>query len=84
MCQTEGGPQPAPDLNNLIVNGYAWVYKQTGDVTYKQRADEIFAGAVTGAWISPSKQFNQVYSSAYRYEAYTRPELERDVLPRLP
>lgn len=67
VCPTEGGPTPSADLNNLIVNGFAWTYKMSGDVTYKQRADEIFAGAVAGAWISPSKQFNEVYSSSYRY-----------------
>jgi len=72
VCPNEGGPQPAPDLNNLIVNGYAWVYKQTGDATYKQRADDIFAGAVAGGWISPSKQFNQVYSSSFRYLAFRK------------
>jgi len=72
QCPSEGGPGAAPDLNNLIVNGYAWVYKQTGDITYKQRADAIFAGAVNGAWLSPTKQFNQVYSSSLRYMAYRR------------
>lgn len=83
-CEGEGSPAPAPDLNNLIVNTYAWTYKQGRDVTYRQHADEIFAGAVAGAWLSPTKQFNQVYASAYRYEAYTRPELQRDAIPKLP
>jgi hypothetical protein len=72
QCPSEGGPGAAPDLNNLIVNGYAWVYKQTGDVTYKERADAIFAGAVNGAWLSPTKQFNQVYANSLRYLAYRR------------
>jgi hypothetical protein len=72
VCPSEGGPVPAPDLNNLILNGFAWTYKQSGDATYKQRADEIFAGAVTGAWISPAKQFNQVYTSSFRYLAFRR------------
>ena len=72
QCPSEGGPGAAPDLNNLIVNGYAWVYRQTGDVTYKERADAIFAGAVNGAWLSPTKQFNQVYASSLRYLAYRR------------
>jgi len=85
-CPAEGGPGPAPDLNNLIVNGFGFVYRQTRDITYRRRGDEIFGGAVTGAWLSPTKQFNQVYSSSYRYLAYTHPELQRDTtaLPRLP
>ncbi|HUQ84638.1 MAG TPA: hypothetical protein VM076_26030 [Gemmatimonadaceae bacterium] len=82
QCQGEGAPAPAADLNNLLVNAYGWIYRQTKDVDYRRRGDEIFAGAVTGAWISPTKQFNQVYSSSYRYEAYTRPELQRDTTRR--
>ena len=83
-CAGEGEPVAAPDLNNLIVNGFAWTYKQSGDVVYRRRADEIFAGAIAGAWINPAKQFNQVYSSSHRYHAYTRPELARETAPRFP
>jgi hypothetical protein len=64
----EGGP--SPDLNNLVVNGYAWVYRQTGNAAYRDRADQIFAGAVDKAWLSGSKQFNQEYTSSFRYLAY--------------
>jgi len=67
-CWGEGAADPAPDLNNLIVNGFAWIYKMTGDVTYKQRADAMFATPVNGD--SPSsgpKWFNQSYTSSYRY-----------------
>jgi len=66
----EAGTDPAPDLNNLIVNGFAWVYKQTGNTVYRDRADEIFAGAVAKGWLNGSKQFNQQYTSSYRYPAY--------------
>ncbi|HUQ84640.1 MAG TPA: hypothetical protein VM076_26040 [Gemmatimonadaceae bacterium] len=67
VCPSEGFPTPAADLNNLIVNGYAWIYKQTGDAGYRQRADEIFEGAVYEGWIGGAKQFNQVYAHALRY-----------------
>ena len=66
VCPSEGGPDAAPDLNNLIVSGFAWTYRMSGDPTYKQRAEAIFDGAVANAWISPTKQFNQVYSSSVR------------------
>ncbi len=66
---------PAPDLNMLIVNGFGFVYKHTGDETYKQRGDIVFEGAVEGAWLAGSKQFNQQYTSSYNYLAYTNPEL---------
>lgn len=70
-CPGEGGPTPAPDLNNLIVNGFAWVYHQTGNATYRQRADEIFAGALTtDAAAEDAKHFNQQYTSSLRYIAY--------------
>ncbi|WP_414475753.1 hypothetical protein [Microvirga sp. M2] len=59
--------EPAPDLNNMIVDGFGFVYKMTGDATYKERGDKIFAGGVNGAWLEGSKQFNQQYTTSYRY-----------------
>jgi Ca2+-binding RTX toxin-like protein len=70
----EGDPTPAPDLNNLIVNGFGFIYKITGDATYKTRGDLVFEGAVQNAWLDGSKQFNQQYTTSYKYLAYTHPE----------
>ena len=67
-----GGPDPAPDLNLLIVTGYGWYYQYSRDASYKTEADAIFAGGVNGADISLYKQFNQNYTSAYRYLFYRR------------
>jgi hypothetical protein len=53
--------QGSPDLNLLIAPAFAWVYKQTGDGTYRERGDAIFAGGVTKAWLGNPKQFNQNY-----------------------
>ncbi|HZW47108.1 MAG TPA: hypothetical protein VFF61_06260, partial [Microvirga sp.] len=39
-------PEPAPDLNNMIAAGFGFVYKMTGDATYKERGDKVFAGGV--------------------------------------
>jgi hypothetical protein len=69
-CPAEGSPNPAPDLNNLIVNGYAFTYWITKDQTWRTRADQIFAGAVRSGATSLAKQFNQVYSSSFRYLAW--------------
>lgn len=66
--EDEGGPMP--DLNNLIVNGFAWTYQRTGNTVYRDRADQILAGAVANDWLEGSKQFNQHYTSSYRYLAY--------------
>jgi hypothetical protein len=67
-CPGEGGPTPAPDLNQLIVNGYAFVGKTYGDATFKQRADLIFTGGVNGRGVTgDSKHFNQQYTSSLRY-----------------
>ena len=59
----------------LIVNGFGFVYKHTGDATYLYRGDLVFAGGVEGNWLEGSKQFNQQYASSYNYIAYTRGEL---------
>lgn len=61
---------PAPDLNNLIVDGYGWTYRMTGHRAYRERAEEIFAGAVANAWLAGSKHFNQQYTTSFRYLAY--------------
>jgi hypothetical protein len=58
---------PAPDLNNLIVNGYSWLYQQTKNTGYRDRADQIFAGGVTQAYLTGSKQFNEEYYTSFRY-----------------
>jgi hypothetical protein len=69
---TGGGREPAPDLNNLVVNGFGWIYQRTRDPAYRDRGDQIFAGAVAKAWLDGSKQFNQQYTSSFRYLAYRR------------
>ena len=51
---------PAPDLNMLIAPVHAWV----GGAANLTRAEDLFDGAVAGAWLgggSNQKQFNQNY-----------------------
>lgn len=62
-----GGTEPAPDLNQLIAPAYAWVYQRTGDLSYRDKADAIFAGGVKGAWLDGAKQFNQSYRWSFDY-----------------
>ncbi len=62
-----GGKEPAPDLNLLIAPIYAWVYHQTGEDIYRQRADQIFAGGVKQAYLVNGKQFNQNYRLSFAY-----------------
>jgi hypothetical protein len=57
----------APDLNLLIAPAYAWLYSRTGDTTYRDRGDQIFAGGVKRAWLDGSKQFNQNYMWSFDY-----------------
>jgi hypothetical protein len=57
----------APDLNLLIAPAYAWVWQQTGDDKYRDRADQIFAGGVKRAWLDGVKQFNQSYMWSFAY-----------------
>lgn len=57
----------APDLNLLIAPAYAWLYRQTGDVVYRERGDQIFAGGVKGAYLGHGKQFNQNYRWSFDY-----------------
>jgi hypothetical protein len=57
----------APDLNLLIAPAFAWLYRQTGDITYRDRGDQVFAGGVKGAWLDGPKQFNQNYAWSFDY-----------------
>lgn len=69
--QLDGTPddlKPAPDLNMLIAPGYGWLYKQTGDVKWKQRGNLILAGS-KAAWLEGQKQFNQQYYFGHQYPA---------------
>jgi hypothetical protein len=66
-CAAEGNTNPGLDLNNLIVNTFAFTYGQTRDATYRDRADQVFAGAIANTSLDGSKQFNQQYTSSFLY-----------------
>jgi hypothetical protein len=70
VCAGAGDDGPAPDLNNLIVTSFSWTYRMTQNAAYRTQADSIFAGAVNGAWLGGSKQFNQHYTSSFRHLGY--------------
>jgi hypothetical protein len=59
--------QGAVDLNLLIAPAYAWVYHRTGSMDFQDRADQIFEGGVTGAYLGRGKQFNQNYRWSHQY-----------------
>ena len=68
-----GGPTPAGDLNGLLIASYGWLYQHTGDPKWRTRGDAILAGLVAPRWASNytgSKQFNQAYTSSFKYFAY--------------
>lgn len=62
-----GGQEPSPDLNLLIAPVYAWLWHQTGNPIFRDRADQIFSGGVLGAWLVNAKQFNQNYRWSFDY-----------------
>jgi len=59
-----GGKEPAPDLNMLIGPMYAWLYLNTGQEKYRERAIKIFIGGVNLA----SLQYDpKIYNQNYRW-----------------
>jgi hypothetical protein len=73
VCPNVGSPTDLwPALNTMSVNAFAWTYARTRDVTYRDRADALFAGTVYGANFFSSKEFNQTFHSSFRYLAYRR------------
>lgn len=69
-CGPEGTASPAADLNQLILNGYAFVGKILNDATEQTRSSAVFAGGVNGRGVTgDAKHFNQQYTSSFRYFA---------------
>ena len=62
-----GGTDPAPDLNLLIAPAYAWVYRQTKEQRFADRADQIFFGGSQLAFLNNGKQFNQNYRWSFDF-----------------
>ncbi|WP_148074452.1 PKD domain-containing protein [Bythopirellula goksoeyrii] len=59
----------APDLNLLIAPVYEWLYQETGNMTFRNQADSIFAGGVKHSYLNGPKQFNQNYRVSFDYVA---------------
>ncbi len=67
VVNDQGDTSPAPDLNLLIAPAYAWLYYQTGNQLYRDRADQIFSGGVEQAYLPNPKQYNQNYRWSFEY-----------------
>jgi hypothetical protein len=61
-----GGRYPAPDLSLMGANSFAWVYKMTGDTSYRDRGRLLFQGGVQGAYTGSPKHLNQFAESSFR------------------
>jgi len=72
VCPNVGDPTPAVDLNMLMVAGPAFLGARTGQRQYLAFADSIADGAIRGAWLDGSKQFNQQYYDSYLWLWYRR------------
>ena len=64
-----------PGLNILIAHLYGWLYQQTGDVGYREKADKIFNHRVEGAakgnpYLPYGKPFTQNYRLSFDYIKY--------------
>jgi hypothetical protein len=56
----------SPVLNNLIGGMYAWVALQTGDSSYMDKADVMFAGSTFCIREQDGKQFNQQHTWVFQ------------------
>lgn len=63
----DGTTMTSPDLNLLIVPAFGWLFKQTGDESYRQKGDLIFNAGVLGAYLVGGKQFSQNYRLSGKY-----------------
>jgi hypothetical protein len=65
-----GGVGVAPDLSNMFTASFGWLWKQTGKAQYRDAGETIFASGVTQAYLAGTKQFNEAYTSSFRYLGY--------------
>lgn len=72
----------AADLNLLIAPLYAWLYKKTGEVRFRERGDQAFAGGVKGAWLEKGKSFSQNYRWSFSYVKWRREGPEKQAAPK--
>jgi len=79
-----GGTELAPDLNLLIAPMYAWIYRQTGILAYRQHAEMIFDGGVSGAYVQGAKQFNQNYFWSFELVSWLKQGPKSQTAPALP
>jgi hypothetical protein len=72
---------PEPCLNGMMLPGYAWYYRFSGDATYRDRYDAILAGlrdnpkeSCTSNWSTNTlwgiKQFDQAFYRVFNSFAY--------------
>lgn len=69
---SDGGTEPAPDLNLLIAPLFGWLYRETRFESYKEFGDEIFTTGVEKAYLGGAKQFNQNYRWSMKYLEWTK------------
>ena len=64
---SEGGQEPEPGLNVLLLPGFAWYYYHTGNPAYRDRADQVLSGVRRNRpnWHTFHKQFDQAYAFVF-------------------
>jgi hypothetical protein len=69
-CASSGeGPSLSGVNNSMLVSGFGFVERTTGDASYYTKGDAVFSTAVTASFLPNSKLFNEAYTSSYRYLA---------------
>lgn len=66
-CPNVGGTEIASDLTGMFVGVWGWLARRTGDATYRAQGDAMFVAAVAGAYPQGGKQFNEMFSTSWRY-----------------
>ncbi|MDJ0941106.1 MAG: hypothetical protein QNJ00_15205 [Woeseiaceae bacterium] len=64
--------RPAYDLNLMIAHVYAWLWKETGDVEFREIGDRLFATGARAGSTNSGKHFNQQYRMAFDFIEWRR------------
>lgn len=70
------------ELNDLVAPAYAWYWSKTGDDTYLQRGDLLFAHTfdTPGSYDWSGKQFSQIYKWSFDYVAWRTGTVDSTVM----
>jgi hypothetical protein len=66
-AKSVGTTSSAPDLNMFFAENAGFLFRHTGDSTWRAMGEAALAGDIKGAYLGAPKQFNESFKNGFRY-----------------